>query len=35
MIREGTEDWAANSIFWFGAAALLILSVYALLKDKR
>jgi hypothetical protein len=35
IIREGTEDWAANSIFWFGAAALFVLSAYALLKDKR
>lgn len=35
VIREGTEDWAANSIFWFGAAALFVLSAYALMKDKR
>jgi hypothetical protein len=35
VIRDGTEDWAANSIFWFGAAALFVLSAYALLKDKR
>lgn len=35
VIREGTEDWAANSIFWFGAAALFVLSAYALIKDRR
>lgn len=35
VIRERWEDWAANSIFWFGAAALFVLSGYALLKEKR
>lgn len=35
IIRERWEDWAGNSIFFFGAAALAVLSTYALLKDKR
>lgn len=35
IVKERWEDWAANSIFFFGAAALGILSLYALLKDKR
>lgn len=35
IVRARWEDWAANSIFFFGAAALAILSAYALLKDKR
>lgn len=34
-IREGWEDWAANSIFLFGAAGLGILSAYALWKERR
>lgn len=35
IIRERWEDWAANSIFFFGAAALAVLSAYALMRDKR
>lgn len=35
IVRERWEDWAANSIFFFGAAALAVLSAYALVKDKR
>lgn len=35
IIRERWEDWAGNSIFFFGAAVLAVLSAYALLKDKR
>lgn len=35
IVKDRWEDWAANSIFFFGAAALGILSLYALLKDKR
>jgi hypothetical protein len=35
IVRERWEDWAANSIFWFGAAALAVLSAYALMKDRR
>lgn len=35
IVRDRWEDWAANSIFFFGAAALAVLSAYALLKDKR
>lgn len=35
VVKERWEDWAANSIFFFGAAALAILSLYALIKEKR
>lgn len=35
IVRERWEDWAANSIFFFGAAALAVLSVYALKMEKR
>lgn len=35
IVRPRWEDWAANSIFFFGAAALAVLSAYALLKDRR
>jgi hypothetical protein len=35
VIRERWEDWAANSIFFFGAAALAVLSAYALKMEKR
>lgn len=33
--RERWEDWAANSIFFFGAAALAVLSAYALKMERR
>ena len=35
IVRERWEDWAANSIFFFGAAALAVLSAWALVNDKR
>lgn len=35
VVKDRWEDWAANSIFFFGAAALAILSLYALIKEKR
>ena len=35
IVRERWEDWAANSIFFFGAAALAVLSIWALANDKR
>lgn len=35
VVKDRWEDWAANSIFFFGAVALGILSLYALMKDKR
>lgn len=35
IVRDRWEDWAANSIFFFGAAALAVLSAYALMRDKR
>lgn len=35
IARDRWEDWAANSIFFFGAAALAVLSAYALHKEKR
>lgn len=34
-VRAGWEDWAANSIFLFGAAGLAVLSAYALWKERR
>lgn len=34
-VKEGWEDWAANSIFFCGAAALFVLSLHALIKDRR
>lgn len=35
QVRDRWEDWAANSIFFFGAAALAVLSAYALKMEKR